>query len=97
MEKDPEEAERWLRKAGGAKAAVALFDIYWEDGTEESCRKMIEAVEPYAKTNKGAATRLSRAYREGKGVEKDLDKADEIMKTFLSSKRPKPESIPMTI
>ena len=87
MEKNLQEAERWLIKAGGAKAANALFDIYWEIGTEESYRKMVETVEPFAKTNNGAAMRLSKAYKEGKGVERDPEKAAEIIRQFNSSKK----------
>lgn len=89
MEKNLQEAERWLIKAGGAKAANALFDIYWEIGTEESYRKMIETVEPFSKTNNGAAIRLSKAYKEGKGVEKDPAKAAEVISELMSSKRSK--------
>ena len=89
MEKNLAEAEKWLLKSGGVKADLALFDLYWELGTEDSYKKMISVVEPHAKTNLGAAKRLSKAYSAGKGVKKDPARAAEIIKQFVPGKKTK--------
>ena len=58
-----------------------LFDILWKIGTPESFAEMIAVASGFAEEgNAGAMARLGRAYREGKGVPKDLDKAAELIK-----------------
>ena len=87
VEKDLGKAIELFKKAGGAKSSNALFDIYWDMGTEESYREMIEVIRPHLKTNYAAVKRLSKAYKEGRGVEKNPEKAAEIIRQFNSSKK----------
>ena len=87
VEKNLEKAIELFKKAGGAKSSNALFDIYWEMGTEESYREMIDVIRPYAKTNYASVKRLSKAYKEGRGVEKDPEKAAELNRQFNSKKK----------
>jgi len=89
VDKDLDKAIELFKKSGGAKSSNALFDIYWEMGTEESYKEMIEVIRPHTKTNYAAVKRLSKAYREGKGVEKDPEKAAELIRQFNSGKKSK--------
>ena len=81
--KDLNEAAKWMRGAASrniksAKWTNELFDVLWRIGTPESMREMIESVTKFASTgDAGAMGRLGRAYRDGKGVGKDLGKAAE--------------------
>ncbi len=73
-----------MRKAGEKNVGWAkneLFDILWGIGTPESMSEMIKVAENFAaQGNPNAMGRLGRAYRDGKGVEQDLDKAAEWMR-----------------
>ena len=74
-------AATWMRKATEWKIGWAnweLFDILWRIGTPESYKEMIELAIPLAESgNREMQTRMGRAYRDGKGVEKDLLKSKE--------------------
>ncbi len=73
-----------LRKfsdAGMSWAKYALFDLLWKENSPESTKEMIEVIAPLAEEGDGIAMkRMGRAYRFGRGVEADLDKALETMK-----------------
>ena len=56
-------------------------------GTEESYREMIDVIRPFARTNYAAVKRLSKAYKEGRGVEKDPEKAAKMIRQFNSKKK----------
>ena len=79
VEKDVSEAVRWFEAAAGkgnASAACDLFDMAWNLKDEELLKKAAGMLEPHAKKeNAKCAMRLGKAYREGRGVEKDLEKA----------------------
>ncbi len=49
VEKDLGKAIELFKKSSGAKSSNALFDIYWDMGTEESYREMIEIIRPHVK------------------------------------------------
>ena len=70
-----------MRKAADQNLGWAkneLFDVLWKIGTPESYSEMIDVATRFAEAGDGAAMgRLGRAYREGKGMEKNLDKAAE--------------------
>ena len=84
VEKDLDKAAEWMRKAADKDVDWAkneLFDILWRIGTPESYEEMISVVTEFADKGDGNAMgRLGRAYRDGKGVEKDLNKAAEWMR-----------------
>ena len=87
VEKDLDKAAEWMRKASNAGIGWAkneLFDILWRIGTPESYREMISVATAFAELGDGNAMgRIGRAYRDGKGVEKDLDKAAEWMRKAM--------------
>lgn len=61
---------------GASWAPNKLFDLAWKFKREEDYAKAVEAVRPLAESGNGYAMgRLARAYRYGRGVEKDLDEA----------------------
>lgn len=69
---------RQARKQGLEWANWNLFDVLWEIGTQESYTEMINIALPLAeKGNAQLQVRIGRAYKEGRGVEKDLTKAAE--------------------
>jgi|GEM_PF-4157767 len=77
------EAAKWLRKAVNTdnKGASELFDVLWMIDTEESLKEMVKiGVEKANKNDRACMIRMGRAYRDGKGVEKDLNKAAEWMR-----------------
>ena len=58
-----------------------LFDVLWSIDTPESRKEMLEVATRHAATGDGAAMgRLGRAYRDGKGVPRDLKMAAEWMR-----------------
>ncbi len=81
---DLEKAMEWMRKAANKNIAWAgneLFDILWKIGTPDSYREMVSVADTFAKQNDtNAMIRLGRAYRDGKGVGQDLEKAMEWMR-----------------
>ncbi len=83
VEQNLKKAEEWMRKAkeqGLSWADWELFDILWRINTPESLKEMIALAEPLAVSgNAEMQGRLGRAYRDGRGVNQDLDKAVEWM------------------
>jgi|GEM_PF-7077324 len=81
--KDLNKAAEWMRKAAEGNVGWAkneLFDILWHIGTPESHKEMISIATEFAKEGDGGAMiRIGRAYREGKGFEKDQKQALEWM------------------
>ena len=60
---------------------MELFDILWAIDSINSRREMIQRIRPFAEVgDPGAMARLGRAYRDGKGVEKNLELAAEWMR-----------------
>lgn len=84
VEKDLDKATEWMRKAYDQKLGYAsweLFDILWRIDTPESLKEAISIVESLAQSgNRELQGRMGRAYRDGKGVEKNLDIAREWFK-----------------
>ena len=85
---DLKQAEKYLRTAVDLKVPLArndLFDVLWKVGTPESYKEMIEIIEvPASKSEPGALARMGRAYREGKGVPADPNKALDYLKRAAS-------------
>ena len=83
-------AAKWMRKAceGGVKwADWELFDILWRINTPESMSEAVGFVMPLAESGvRELQGWIARCYREGKGVEKDLDKAAEWMRKACNQK-----------
>ena len=79
VEKDLDKAAEWMRKArfqGLKWADWELFDIFWRINTPDSLKEAISIAEPLAQSgNRELQGRMGRAYRDGKGVEKNLDLA----------------------
>ena len=86
---DLEKAADWARQAsnlGYVSSKNELFDILWQIGTPEAYQEMIELITELANSgNSSAMGRLARAYREGKGVDKDLNLAAEWMRKAANS------------
>jgi TPR repeat protein len=84
VEKNLDLAADWMRKAADKNVAWAkneLFDILWKIDTPESKEEMISVAAAFADTGDGGAMgRLGRAYRDGRGVQQDLDTAAEWMR-----------------
>ena len=82
--RDLVEAAEWMRRSADLNVGWAkneLFDILWKINTPESLKEMISVAIGFAdKGDGGAMGRLGRAYREGKGVPRDLVKAAEWMR-----------------
>ena len=72
----------WLRKyslSGMDWPNPPLFDLLWKVKSSETDKEMIETVCGMAKRGNGPAVkRLIRAYRDGRGVKMDLNKAREL-------------------
>ena len=77
-------AAKWMRMAavhGPEWSKNELFDILWKINTPESLKEMISVAAEFAdKGDGGAMGRMGRAYRDGKGVSRDLVKAAEWMR-----------------
>ncbi len=77
--KDNNEKIKWLRKfsnSGMDWPNPILFDLLWNIKSPETDAEMIEAIRGMAERGNGnALKRLARAYREGRGVERNLDKS----------------------
>ena len=74
----------WARRlsyAGDTWARNELFDLLWKSGNPDDYPEMIETISKQAKTgDRGSIGRLARAYRDGKGVEQNLELSAELMK-----------------
>ncbi len=82
-DKDLDKAAEWMRKAYAKNHAWAneLFDVLWKMGTPEADEEMLEIIGVRASEgDSGAIVRMGRAYRDGKGVKKDVEKAAEWMR-----------------
>lgn len=88
VEKDLTKAADLMRLAyskGVNWAGWELFDILWSLNTKEADVEMISIAEPQAKKgNREFEIRIGRAYHRGRGVNKDLDKAQEFMSRSLA-------------
>ncbi|KQM09945.1 hypothetical protein AOA81_06910 [Methanomassiliicoccales archaeon RumEn M2] len=84
VKRDLDKAAEWMRKAADKNVGWAkneLFDILWRINTPEALEEMISVATANAEAGEGGAMgRLGRAYRDGKGVKRDLDKAAEWMR-----------------
>ena len=84
VNQDLDKAAEWMRKAADKKMGWArneLFDILAKINTPESNAEAFQVISKYAETmDAGAMGRLGRAYRDGRGVNQDLDKAAEWMR-----------------
>ncbi len=73
-------------RLAASKAVVELFDALRKVKGPEAKEEMFSIIEPFAISGYAPAmTRLSICYREGYGVEKDLDKAIEWMEKVAST------------
>ena len=83
VEKNLVKAKELFRKAsalGYNPASNALFDVLYSSNSAEDHREAVEVIRPNADKNDGFALgRLARAYRDGKGVERDMDRAISLM------------------
>ena len=74
----------WLYKAdemGSEQSRIELFDTLWLYNIKEIDHEMIDEIMPQVKKdNPEALGRLARAYRDGRGVHKDLKKARSLYK-----------------
>ena len=84
VKQDLGKAAEWMRKAADKNIGWAkneLFDILWRINTPESQEEMISVATAFAEAGDGNAMgRLGRAYRDGRGVSQDLEKAAEWMR-----------------
>lgn len=84
FQKNPSEAIKWYKKASekGIKwAKLELFDTIWELNDSKLFPTMIESIKELCTNNNPAAkARMGRAFRDGKGVNKDLEKAKQYLK-----------------
>jgi len=75
--KDLVESAKWMKKPAENNYEWSVneyFDILWKINSEETDIEMIELAKANADIgNVGSMRRLGQAYREGRGVEKDLD------------------------
>ncbi len=82
-EKNLEKAIEWMEKVastGSEPAACKLFDLIREQNAPDSGEKLYSIMEPYGETGKEPAKmRYAICYLNGYGVEKDVDKAIEII------------------
>ncbi|MBR4226421.1 MAG: sel1 repeat family protein [Candidatus Methanomethylophilaceae archaeon] len=89
---DQETRLGWLRRLSGMGirwAKYNLFNNLWRQKTDEADRELVEVVRCPAHEGDGVAMKLlSRAYREGRGVDEDLDKALEWARRSVSIRTP---------
>ncbi|MCQ2070274.1 MAG: sel1 repeat family protein [archaeon] len=90
--KDLYEAAYWMKRdadKGVYRAPVEYFDILWKIGTPDSLKTAVEYARPLAESGRRELQgRLGRAYRDGKGVDVDLDKAAYWMKKAMDKGLP---------
>ncbi len=76
-------AAYWMREASDYKLESAfdeLFDVLWTIGTPESTEEMLCIAKKCSSEGNASMTgRMGRAYRDGRGVQKNLDAAAEWM------------------
>ena len=85
LEKDIDKAKDLFRKAIALNykpASNALFDILYASESVDDNAEAVEVIRPNAERGDGYAMgRLARVYRDGKGLEKDLDRAIDLMES----------------
>jgi FOG: TPR repeat, SEL1 subfamily len=86
VEKNTDTAIITMRKATQKNIGWAkneLFDLLWKRGSDKDFEEAFVLISAYVaeRNDEEAAGRLARAYRDGKGVRKDSDKAIEYMRT----------------
>ena len=88
--KNLSKAAEHMRKAASKKTPLAnyeLIDILYEMGSKESLTEMIGLLNPMVDSGDGEAIgRLARAYRDGKGVKKNINKSIELMELAVAKK-----------
>ncbi len=81
---DLKASAEWMRKSAGKGVLLAkfeLFDVLWRIGGADSDREMFTIASELAeKGEKRGMGRLARCYRDGRGVDADMDKARFWMK-----------------
>lgn len=89
VEKSLTESVVWLRKAsakGSGAASVQLMDVLMNIGDADSLSEMLMIAHKFADEGNGdGMIRLGRAYRTGKGVEKNLEMAAQWFANAASS------------
>ena len=90
VKKDLQRAAIWMRKSVAKKLVwtrIEIFDVLWDIGSEDSYQEAYETIRPLADLGyKRAMGRVARAYRDGKGVQKDLDEAEKWMRKAAEKK-----------
>ena len=85
IERNDNLAIKWLRMASDYSmnwAKWEYFDLLWKIGTDESLKEMIRfATAESDAGNMELRARLARAYRDGKGVDVDLEKVDKLIQS----------------
>ena len=84
VEADLEASEQWMRKSASGGVGWAqneLLDMLWKAKSYDEAFTLSK--EYYEDGNKAAGARLGRCYRSGKGVEKDLSKAEECLRVAM--------------
>ncbi len=80
--KDMNKAEECLRAAidkGNRPARIELFDILWTKGTEEASKEAVSLIRNmFEEGHTYAKMCMAKAYREGRGVEKNVEMADRL-------------------
>ncbi len=88
VQKDLETSAQWMRKSKSAKirwAGIELVEVLWEIGTPDALREMTStALGLSDKGDHRAEGYIGKAYRYGKGFQKDLNKAESMLKKSSS-------------
>jgi TPR repeat protein len=89
IEKNHDRAEIYLRKALKGKvrgSRLLLIKLLWARGTQESCAEMCRLAAPLVEMGDPAAMGyVGRAYLYGKGADKDLSVARDLLDTAAKS------------
>ena len=90
VEKNLDLAVDYMRKAVNQEIGWVkpqYFDVLWGINTPEALKEMIEYAQLESDYgNMELRARLARAYRDGKGVDKDLNKAVDLLRTVIPGK-----------
>jgi glycosyltransferase involved in cell wall biosynthesis/TPR repeat protein len=88
VQKDLEISAYWMRRSESAKvkwAGIELVEVLWEIGTPDALREMVStALRLSDRGDHRAEGYMGRAYRYGKGVQKDLDRAESMLRKSTS-------------
>ena len=84
VQKELEKSANWMRKSESAKvrwAGIELVEVLWEIGTPDALREMAStALRLSDRGDHRAEGYIGMAYRYGKGIQKDLDKAESMLR-----------------